>query len=73
MHAMSWRRLQIALCLIIAAVAVIRLMTGNIIGGLITAAIAALLFSWTTGYPLLGRLRSVWRLLRRALGARKKD
>lgn len=69
---MTWRRLQILLCLIIAAVAVIRFMTGNIIGGLLAAIVAALLFSWTTGYPLLGRLRAVARLVRRA-GRRRDD
>lgn len=70
---MSWRRLQILLCLIIAAVAVIRFMTGNIVGGLLSAIVAVLLFSWTTGYPLLGRLRRAWRLLRRVVGRRGDD
>lgn len=63
---MDWRRLQLLLCLIIAGVAVIRFMTGNIVGGLVSAAIAVLLFSWTTGYPLASRARRLWRLLGRA-------
>jgi hypothetical protein len=70
---MTWRRLQLLLCLLIAAVAVIRFLTGNLIGGLITAAIAVLLFSWTTGYPLIGRLRRGWRFVRRKSDARGGD
>ena len=67
---MTWRRFQILVCAIIAVVAVIRLMTGNVLGGLITAAIAVLLFSWTTGYPLISRLRRAWRFFRGRKGGR---
>lgn len=62
---MSWRLIQLLLCLVVALIAAIRLATGNIIGGLFSAAIAIVLFCWTTGYPLLTRLRRLYRLLRR--------
>ena len=68
---MNWRRLQLLLCLVIAAVAVIRFVTGNIIGGLVSAVIAVLLYSWTTGYPLASRLRRALRVL--GLASRRKN
>jgi len=62
---MSWRQLITLLALIVAVVAVLRLATGNIIGGLVSAAIAVVLWSWAADYPLLKRLRQVWRFIGR--------
>jgi hypothetical protein len=62
---MSWRRFQLLLCAVVAAVALIRLATGNIVGGLLSALLALGLFSLATDFPLISRARRIIRLLRR--------
>lgn len=62
---MSWRQLIYLLAMIVAVVAVLRLVSGNIIGGLITGAIALWLWSWAADFPLVKRLRQAWRLFNR--------
>ena len=70
---MNWRRIQVLLCIAIAVIAVLRFLSGNIIGGLVSAAIAVVLFSWTTKYPLVSRIRRAWRLLTFGWRKRPKD
>lgn len=62
---MTWRQLIFLLSIIVAVVAVLRLATGNIIGGVVSAGFALLLWSWAADYPLVKRLRQIWRLFNR--------
>ena len=62
---MTWRRFHLLLCLIMVVVGVLRLATGNIIGAAFALILAAVFGSIAAEYPLLSRLRDVWRLVRR--------
>ena len=62
---MTSRQLLTLLAIIVAVVAVLRLLTGELISGLLTAILALALWSWASGYPLRKRAGQLWRLLRR--------
>ncbi len=64
---MTWRRFHLLLCLIMVGIGVLRLASGNFIGGVIALVLAAVFGSIAADYPLLSRLRGVWRLTRRHL------
>lgn len=65
---MSWRRLHLMLCLIVVVVAILRLATGNIIGAIIPIILALIFGSIAANYPIVSRIRRIWRLLRKTWG-----
>ena len=67
---MSLKRLQIALCLVMVLVGVIRLVTGNLIGAILPFVLAAIFASIALDYPLISRVRQIARLVRRTLRGR---
>lgn len=62
---MSWRRFHLVLCLLMAFIAVMRAMTGNIIGAVVPAVLAVVFGSVAFDYPLIKRVRQLWALFRR--------
>jgi uncharacterized membrane protein YdjX (TVP38/TMEM64 family) len=69
---MTWRRFYLGLALLMAVIAIARVVTGNLIGAVIPLLLAAVLFSSATDYPLLQRARQLWRIIQRTKG-RKGD
>ncbi|MBW2734416.1 MAG: hypothetical protein JRH20_18670 [Deltaproteobacteria bacterium] len=61
---MTWRNLCWTLFILSLVVGVLRLMTGNLLGAVITLALAAYLGSVVLDYPVLKRLKQLLRLLR---------
>jgi hypothetical protein len=62
---MSWRRLHLVLFLIVVVVAVIRIATGNLLGAIVPLIMAVIFGSIAMDYPLVTRLRKIWRAVRR--------
>ena len=67
---MTWKRFHMILCVFMAVVAILRVVTGNIIGAIIPAFLALVFGSIAFDYPIFSRLRRVWKLLS---WRRKKD
>jgi len=66
-----WRRLHLVLCLLMVLVAVVRLATGHLVGAVVPFVLAAVFGSIAFDFPLLSRLRGLWRLLRRTVFRKK--
>ena len=64
---MTWRRFHLVLCIVCAAVAVLRIATGNYIGAIIPIVLAAIFGSIAADYPLLDRVKRSWRLGRKTV------
>ncbi len=62
---MTWRRFHMGLCIFMAVIALLRIVTGNLIGALIPGAMAVVFGSIAWDYPIFSRLRQIWRLVRR--------
>ena len=62
---MTWRRFHLVLCVICAVIAVLRIATGNYIGAIIPLVLAAIFGSIAADFPLLDRIRRIWRLGRK--------
>lgn len=60
---MNWRRFNLLIATLMLVIALVRLATGNLIGAIIPLVLAALSYTSATNYPLLERLRQIWRLL----------
>ena len=60
-----WRKLHLVLCVVVAAIALIRLVTGNVLGAIIPIALALVFASIAFDYPLWQRLRRLGRLVTR--------
>jgi len=69
---MSWRKLHLILFALMAVVAFLRLMSGNILGALVPLVLAAVFGSIAFDYPLLARVRQLWKLLRWRSRRKKK-
>lgn len=70
---MTWRNLCWILFILFLVVGVLRLMAGNLIGAVITLALAAYFGSIVLDYPVLKRLKQLLKLLRWRKGKRKDD
>ncbi len=64
---MTWRRFQWLLCAAMAAIALLRVLTGNIVGALIPAALAVIFGALAADVPLWQRVRQLWGLVKRKL------
>jgi len=64
----TWRRFHLLLCLVMVAIVVLRIVSGNLLGALLPLVLAAVFASVAFDFPLMSRARRVWRLLRRMLG-----
>jgi hypothetical protein len=64
---MTWKRFHLVLCIICAAVAVLRIVTGNYIGAIIPIVLAVVFGSIAMDYPIIKRIRQIWSLGRRTL------
>lgn len=60
-----WRKLHLVLCVVVVAIALIRLVTGNVLGAIIPIALALVFASIAFDYPLWQRLRRLGRLVTR--------
>ncbi len=60
---MTWRRFHLVLCIIMVVIGVLRLATGNLVGAAFALVLAAIFGSIAAEYPLLSRLRDVWRFV----------
>jgi hypothetical protein len=61
---MNWRKFHWVLCIIAAAVGVLRLLQGNLVGALFSLALAGLFASVAAEIPLLTRLKKIVRFWR---------
>jgi len=66
---LTLRRLQIALCLVMVVVGVIRLLTGNLLGAVVPFVLAAVFASIALDYPVVSRLRQIGRCCAAPCGA----
>jgi hypothetical protein len=64
----TWRRFHLLLCLIMVAITVLRLLTGNLIGAIIPAILAVAFGSVAANYPITSILRRIWDRVRKLLG-----
>ncbi|MFZ5786034.1 MAG: hypothetical protein ACOY3Y_06295 [Acidobacteriota bacterium] len=64
----TWRRFHLLLCLIMVAITLLRLITGNLIGAIIPALLAVAFGSVAANYPLTSVLKKIWDRLRKLLG-----
>lgn len=62
---MTWKRFHLLLCVLVAAIAVIRIVTGNYLGAIIPIILAVIFGSIAADFPILSRLRRIWRLIRK--------
>ena len=69
---MTWRRFKLALFAVFVIVAAIRLMIGNLAGGIVTAALAVLVGSWALELSLITRVKKIYRIAS-SLYSKKKD
>jgi hypothetical protein len=63
----TWRRFQLLLCLVMVAIAILRVITGNLIGAIIPALLAVVFGSIAADYPILSTVRRIWSRVRRLL------
>jgi hypothetical protein len=63
-YIMTWRRLNLILFALTAVVGVLRLMTGNIIGAVISLALAAYFGSVAFEFPVIERAKQIWKIMR---------
>jgi hypothetical protein len=63
----TWRRFQWLLCVAMAVIALLRLLTGNIFGALIPAALAVVFGGLAADVPIWKRAKQVWGTVRRKL------
>ena len=64
----TWRRFHLLLCLIMVAITILRLITGNLIGAIIPALLAVAFGSVAANYPITSVLRRIWDRVRKLLG-----
>jgi len=62
---MTWRRFQWLLCVAMAVIALLRLLTGNIVGALIPAALAVIFGAVAAEVPIWQRAKQLWGLVKR--------
>lgn len=64
---MTWRRFQWLLCALMAVIALLRLLTGNLLGALIPAALAVIFGALAADVPIWQRAKQLWGLVKRRL------
>jgi hypothetical protein len=62
---MTWRRFQWLLCAAMAVIALLRLLTGNLLGALIPAILAVIFAALAADVPILQRAKQLWGAVRR--------
>ncbi len=64
---LTWRRFHLLLCLIMVAITILRLLTGNLIGAIIPAILAVAFGSVAANYPITTVLRRIWDRIRKLI------
>ena len=70
---MTWRKFHWLLFLVVVVVAIIRIMTGNLLGALVPIVMAIIFASIAADYPLVSRVKQTWSMARRLLGVKKRS